>query len=34
MVISFSDFYTLFLFGAVTLVLFFLAFIAGILLGD
>lgn len=34
MVISASDFYTLLLFGAVPLILFFLAFIAGLLLGD
>lgn len=29
-----SDFYILMLFGAVSLILFFLAFIAGLLLGD
>lgn len=34
MAISPSDFYTLFLFGAVSLIIFFLAFIAGLLLGD
>lgn len=31
---SSSDFYLLFLFGAVPLILFFLSFIAGLLLGD